>query len=213
MSCLLAGGPHGALHHKGGTPKTFATSICKADVGEVSTTVLSLIYRNTDGAAWLLLVFMETYCQPAPLPPLVCGLNIPTRILWSMMWIGHWWLWLSGWVRLLQFWVKKTQGQRPKKYKCINFEGKAGVGMPGCDVEHGECQHARVSIEARSLSKAEAGLKLSSRKQDCWERSLVRRISWEWVLSCQKIGPGIKARNCRITQSFGKVVKLLENLL
>ena len=55
-------------HHdlRGGTPKTFAASICEADVGETSTTVLSLICRNTGTAAWLLLVFVKTDQQPAP---------------------------------------------------------------------------------------------------------------------------------------------------
>lgn len=47
--------------------------------------------------------------------------------------------------------VGKTQGQRPKKCKCIDFDGKAGVWMPGCDVERGKCQRARVSIKAHSL--------------------------------------------------------------
>ena len=49
--------------------------------------------------------------------------------------------------------VGKTQGQRPKKYKYINFEGKVGVWTPGCDVERGKCRRARVSIEARSLGR------------------------------------------------------------
>lgn len=49
--------------------------------------------------------------------------------------------------------IGKTQGQRPKKYKHINFEGRAGVWMPGCDAERGKCRGARVSIKAHSLGR------------------------------------------------------------
>lgn len=71
--------------------------------------------------------------------------------------------------------VGKTQGQRPKKYKCVNFEGKAGVWKPGCDVERGKCWCARVRIEACSLAAAEAGFKLGTRTQELRERSLVKQ--------------------------------------
>lgn len=43
------------------------------------------------------------------------------------------------------------QGQGPKKYKCINFRGKAGVKELGCDVERMKLQHARANIKAWSL--------------------------------------------------------------
>lgn len=68
-------------HHdlKGGTPKTFATSVCIADTREASTTAPLPICRNTGGAACLLLVFMKVGYQPTPPSYPYLGLRHPHK--------------------------------------------------------------------------------------------------------------------------------------
>lgn len=119
---------------------------------ELSTTVFSLICRNTGSAAWLLLVFMKKDPQlmVAHLLPYL-GLNNPhsARATGGFgLVVGSGCSWDRKEVAVR---VGKTQGQRPKKYKHVNSEGRARVWIPGYDVERGKCWCARVSIKAQSL--------------------------------------------------------------